>query len=112
MQMIPKADLHNHAVFSCDREYLIKKGIKQCIIDFNPKQIQHGISIIQDKKVMKLAKERNIIFNVCPTSNLFLSKIHFLANLQISKINLCKTFQNHMTGNLNPYTEKKTTLLN
>ena len=28
--------------------------IKQCIIDFNPKQIQHGISIIQDKKVMKL----------------------------------------------------------
>ena len=27
MQMIPKADLHNHAVFSCDREYLLKNGI-------------------------------------------------------------------------------------
>lgn len=47
--------------------------IRQCIMDFNPKQIQHGISIIQDKKVMKLAKERNIVFNVCPTSNLILN---------------------------------------
>ena len=27
IQMIPKADLHNHAVFSCDREYLLKNGI-------------------------------------------------------------------------------------
>ena len=27
LQRISKADLHNHAVFSCDRAYLIKKGI-------------------------------------------------------------------------------------
>ena len=47
--------------------------IKQCIIDFNPKQIQHGIHIVEDKEVMQLAKERNIIFNVCPTSNLVLN---------------------------------------
>ena len=47
--------------------------IRQCIIDFNPKQIQHGINIIKDKKVVELAKERNIVFNVCPTSNLILN---------------------------------------
>ena len=46
--------------------------IKQCIIDFNPKQIQHGITIVQDTQVMQLAKDRNIIFNVCPTSNVVL----------------------------------------
>ena len=47
--------------------------IRQCIMDFNPKQIQHGIQIVEDEDVMQLAKERNIIFNVCPTSNLVLS---------------------------------------
>ena len=46
--------------------------IKECIIDFNPKQIQHGIHIIEDENVMRLAKERGIIFNVCPTSNVVL----------------------------------------
>lgn len=46
--------------------------IKQCIIDFNPKQIQHGIHIIEDEEVINIAKNRNIVFNVCPTSNLVL----------------------------------------
>ena len=46
--------------------------IKQCIKDFKPKQIQHGINIIYDVKVMKLAKKKNIIFNICPTSNIVL----------------------------------------
>lgn len=46
--------------------------IKQCILDFNPKHIQHGISVIKDKEVMQLAKDRNIVFNVCPSSNVCL----------------------------------------
>jgi adenosine deaminase len=46
--------------------------VKECIIDFNPKQIQHGIRIIEDEQVMKLAKEKGIIFNICPTSNVVL----------------------------------------
>lgn len=46
--------------------------IKECIIDFNPKQIQHGIHIVEDESVMNLAKERDIVFNVCPTSNIIL----------------------------------------
>lgn len=47
--------------------------IKQCIYDFNPKQIQHGIRIVEDEDVMELAKLKGIIFNVCPTSNLVLN---------------------------------------
>jgi adenosine deaminase len=47
--------------------------IKQCIYDFDPKQIQHGIRIIEDEDVMELAKSKGIIFNVCPTSNLVLN---------------------------------------
>ncbi len=49
--------------------------IKQCIYDFNPKEIQHGINIVDDEQVMQLAKERNIVFNVCPTSNLMLGYV-------------------------------------
>lgn len=41
-------------------------------LDFNPKQIQHGITIVEDEEVMRLAKEKEIIFNVCPTSNVIL----------------------------------------
>ncbi len=60
--------------------------IRQCIIDFNPQQIQHGISIIKDKKVMELAKERNIVFNVCPTSNLVLNYAKDIATHPIKQM--------------------------
>lgn len=46
--------------------------VKECIVDFNPKQIQHGIHIVEDVRVMELARERDIVFNVCPTSNIVL----------------------------------------
>lgn len=46
--------------------------VKECILDFNPKHIQHGVSIVADPAVMQLAKERDIVFNVCPTSNVML----------------------------------------
>jgi len=53
-------------------EQLGAEYVKECIMDFNPKQIQHGIHIVEDINVMKLAKERGIVFNVCPTSNIVL----------------------------------------
>jgi len=46
--------------------------IMQCIIDFEPKQIQHGIDIVYDKKIMRIAQRKKIVFNVCPTSNVAL----------------------------------------
>ena len=53
-------------------EQLGANYIKECILDFNPKQIQHGNHIVEDESVMKLAKEKEIIFNICPTSNVLL----------------------------------------
>ncbi|MDR0461918.1 MAG: hypothetical protein LBG88_01120 [Christensenellaceae bacterium] len=43
--------------------------VMQCIKDFEPKHIQHGISIVQSPKIMKVAQKEGITFNVCPTSN-------------------------------------------
>ena len=60
--------------------------VKQCIVDFNPDQIQHGISIIEDIEVMKLAKERSIIFNVCPTSNVVLGYVKDIKSHPIKKM--------------------------
>lgn len=60
--------------------------IKQCIYDFNPKQIQHGIHIVENEDVMKLAKQKNIIFNVCPTSNVVLGYAKSIKDHPIKKM--------------------------
>ncbi len=36
--------------------------------------VQHGINIVNSQKAMNYAKERGIIFNVCPTSNIVLKR--------------------------------------
>lgn len=67
-------------------EQLGAKYIKECIIDFNPKQIQHGIHIIEDDGVMQLAKDKGIVFNVCPTSNVVLGYATSIKNHPIKKM--------------------------
>lgn len=37
--------------------------------------IQHGISIVDNKKIMNYAKKKNIQFNICPISNLYLERV-------------------------------------
>jgi adenosine deaminase len=49
--------------------------VLQCIKDFEPKQIQHGITIVQNPKIMKIARQEGITFNVCPTSNISLGYV-------------------------------------
>lgn len=60
--------------------------VKECILDFNPKEIQHGISIVEDENVMKIAKEKNIVFNVCPTSNLVLGYVESIEKHPIKEM--------------------------
>ncbi len=60
--------------------------VYECIKDFNPKQIQHGITIIEDEKVMKIAKEKGIVFNICPTSNLVLGYTKSIKEHPIKKM--------------------------
>ena len=67
-------------------EQLGAEYILECIKDFNPKQIQHGIHIIEDEKVMSIAKKKNIIFNVCPTSNIVLGYADSIKEHPIKKM--------------------------
>ncbi|MBE6150137.1 MAG: hypothetical protein E7170_05400 [Firmicutes bacterium] len=67
-------------------EQLGAEYIKQCIYDFNPKQIQHGIHIVEDEDIMKIAKEKGIIFNVCPTSNVILGYANSIKEHPIKKM--------------------------
>lgn len=60
--------------------------VYECIKDFNPKQIQHGIHIIEDENVMEIAKKRGIIFNVCPTSNVVLGYAKSIKEHPIKKM--------------------------
>lgn len=67
-------------------EQLGAEYIMECIYDFNPKQIQHGIHIIEDEEVMGLAKARDIVFNVCPTSNVVLGYAKSIKEHPIKKM--------------------------
>ena len=60
--------------------------IVECIKNLNPKQIQHGIHIVEDEKAMALAKEREIVFNVCPTSNIILGYAKSIKDHPIKKM--------------------------
>ena len=48
--------------------------------------VQHGISIINDEKIMKYAKIKNIKFNICPISNLKLYRVEDIRNHPIKKM--------------------------
>ena len=60
----------------------IYKGIK--ILHLNT--IQHGISIISNKKVIDFAKKKNIKFNVCPISNIKMGIVDNINNHPIRKM--------------------------
>lgn len=60
--------------------------IRECIEDFDPKYIQHGVSIISDNSIIELAKSKNIIFNVCPTSNVMLGYVSSIKNHPIKQM--------------------------
>ncbi len=53
-------------------EFSSAKEIERIILFLEPNHIQHGIKIVEDSRVMTLAKQRKIVFNICPTSNVFL----------------------------------------
>lgn len=67
-------------------EQLGSDYMKECIIDFNPKQIQHGITIVDDKEVIKMAIEKGIVFNICPTSNVVLGYVECIKNHPIKQM--------------------------
>ncbi|MDR0462033.1 MAG: hypothetical protein LBG88_01705 [Christensenellaceae bacterium] len=60
--------------------------VEKCINDFNPKQIQHGYRIIEDERVVELARQKGIVFNVCPTSSVRLGVVKSMKDHPIKKM--------------------------
>lgn len=60
----------------------IKKAIKTLKLD----AIQHGVNIISDEQVMRYAKEKGMVFNVCVSSNIRLNKNINISNHPIRKM--------------------------
>lgn len=60
----------------------IKRAIK--VLKLN--MVQHGISIVNNKNVIKYAKKKKVIFNVSITSNILLSRVNDVKNHPIRKM--------------------------
>lgn len=58
------------------------KEIKQVIKDYNVKRLGHGIKAAFDKDTMKLIKDKNIVLEICPTSNLMLGVVKDMDELK------------------------------
>jgi adenosine deaminase len=43
--------------------------VRQAILDFGARRIGHGIFVLQDPNILELAREKQVTFEVCPTSN-------------------------------------------
>ncbi len=46
------------------------ENVREAILDFGATRIGHGIRILDDPRICILARDRGIVFEVCPTSNL------------------------------------------
>ncbi len=56
-------------------EFGTPDDIVEVVEGLNLDSVQHGISAANSKDVMKYLSEKNIILNVCPTSNVLLSRV-------------------------------------
>lgn len=55
-------------------------------IDFSTSRIGHGIRILEDKKLIKEVNEKNILLEICPTSNVQTNVVDKYSNHPIKKI--------------------------
>ena len=67
-------------------EFGSAKEIYSAIKKLHLNTIQHGITIISNKKVMKYAKKHNVKFNVCPISNIKMGIIKNISQHPIRKM--------------------------
>ncbi len=61
-------------------EFGTAEDIIEAIKILNIQVVQHGIAIVNNVDAMKFAREHNIIFNVCPISNLKLKRVSDIKN--------------------------------
>lgn len=69
------AKKHNMILKAHVGEFGTSKSILKAIKILKLDVVQHGINIVNDKKIMKKISKTNVIFNVCPISNLKLMRV-------------------------------------
>lgn len=62
------------------------KDIGEAIKTLKLDMVQHGITIVNDEKIMKYALRKKVVFNICPTSNLLLSRVTCINDHPIRKM--------------------------
>ncbi len=67
-------------------EFSNYKSVAKTIEEIEVDEIQHGISVSQSEDLIKLIKEKNIILNICPTSNIKLGAVRNLRKHPIRKL--------------------------
>jgi adenosine deaminase len=64
-------------------ELLEADAIYQTLDSLQPQRIQHGITGVKDKALLKLLADEGIILDICPSSNVMLNVISDMANYPI-----------------------------
>lgn len=59
--------------------------IEQALIDLDLDCINHGLSLIQSKDLMNYVRDKNIMVNICPSSNVYLSRVDSYNNHPIKQ---------------------------
>lgn len=85
-------------------------------IDFGAKRIGHGVRIMEDNSMIKYAKEHNITFEVCPTSNIDTKifkeyKDHAIKKMYDNNLNITINTDNRTVSNIT-LTEEYEKLIN
>jgi adenosine deaminase len=57
-------------------------GVRAVVEELQPHRIGHGIRAAQDEKVMKLLRDREIVLEICPSSNLQTHAVESLSEMR------------------------------
>lgn len=77
---------HNFILKAHIGEYCAPSLIIDAVDKLNLDQIQHGITAANSIEVMKYLKDKDIVLNVCPTSNVMLSFVDSIKSHPIKKL--------------------------
>jgi adenosine deaminase len=67
-------------------EWAGAESVREALLDLNAERIGHGVRILEDEKVVGLARERNTAFEVCVTSNYQTGVVESLASHPLMKM--------------------------
>lgn len=96
VDLYKEAKKHGYILKAHVGEFEGPSFIEDALDKLNLDEINHGISCVESKELMKYLSANNIILNICPSSNVYLSRVKNYMVHPISKI-----FQNGIKCTIN-----------